>query len=93
MLYYQRPETLYRKSFAISSNPHPFFLTTSPPMQVPKVDLEEEYVNKVYNAIAPHFSSTRYKAWPAVDSFLRSQDPGSFGADIGWVALLCLTQL
>jgi ubiquinone/menaquinone biosynthesis C-methylase UbiE len=52
-------------------------------MQVPPVSLEQEYVNNVYDAIAPHFSSTRYKAWPAVDTFLQSQPSYSFGADVG----------
>ena len=28
--------------------------------------LEEQYVHNVYNAIAPHFSSTRFAVWPKV---------------------------
>ncbi|KAJ1654083.1 tRNA methyltransferase, has a role in tRNA modification [Dispira simplex] len=44
---------------------------------------EEEFVHQVYNHIAPHFSNTRYKAWPVVEDFLRQQSPGSLGADVG----------
>ena len=40
-------------------------------------------MHKVYDAIASHFSSTRYKPWPRVDVYIRSQAPGSVGADIG----------
>ncbi|CAG8979966.1 hypothetical protein HYALB_00010734 [Hymenoscyphus albidus] len=44
---------------------------------------EEQHVHTVYNEIAPHFSSTRYKPWPIVKTFLQSQPPGSLGLDIG----------
>ncbi|CCF57539.1 hypothetical protein KAFR_0C05480 [Kazachstania africana CBS 2517] len=44
---------------------------------------EEEYVHKVYNEIAPHFSQTRYKPWPIVSSFLMEQTVGSVGIDVG----------
>ncbi|ORY46743.1 hypothetical protein BCR33DRAFT_637631, partial [Rhizoclosmatium globosum] len=37
----------------------------------------------VYEAIAPHFSATRYKPWPVVETFLKSLPPGSIGADVG----------
>lgn len=50
--------------------------------------LEEEYVHNVYDAIASEFSTTRYKAWPAVDSFLKSQPANSFGADVGYEACI-----
>ncbi|KAI9341762.1 S-adenosyl-L-methionine-dependent methyltransferase [Zopfochytrium polystomum] len=46
-------------------------------------ELEREHVHAVYDAIAPHFSATRYKPWPVVDNFLRSLPLGSLGADIG----------
>lgn len=46
-------------------------------------DYEEEHVHKVYEQIASHFSSTRYKPWPIVESFLKSQIPGSIGLDVG----------
>ncbi|KAK4156670.1 oxidoreductase [Chaetomidium leptoderma] len=44
---------------------------------------ERTHVHGVYEAIAPHFSATRYKPWPAVASFLRSQVPGAVGLDVG----------
>lgn len=44
---------------------------------------EEEYVHKVYNEIAPHFSQTRYKPWPIVTKFLHDQSMGSVGIDVG----------
>ncbi|KAL2149601.1 hypothetical protein VTH82DRAFT_8253 [Thermothelomyces myriococcoides] len=44
---------------------------------------ERAHVHGVYEAIAPHFSATRYKPWPAVESFLRSQAPGAVGLDVG----------
>lgn len=46
-------------------------------------DYEEEHVHEVYQQIATHFSSTRYKPWPIVHDFLLSQSPGSVGLDIG----------
>jgi tRNA (uracil-5-)-methyltransferase TRM9 len=46
-------------------------------------DYEEEHVHGVYQQIASHFSSTRYKPWPIVNDFLLSQSPGSVGLDIG----------
>jgi tRNA (uracil-5-)-methyltransferase TRM9 len=44
---------------------------------------ERTHVHGVYEAIAPHFSATRYKPWPAVASFLRAQPPGALGLDVG----------
>ncbi|KAH8704270.1 S-adenosyl-L-methionine-dependent methyltransferase [Talaromyces proteolyticus] len=44
---------------------------------------EQEHVHNVYQKIASHFSSTRYKPWPIVERFLQSQKPGSIGLDIG----------
>ncbi|KAH3900348.1 probable tRNA (carboxymethyluridine(34)-5-O)-methyltransferase [Saccharomycodes ludwigii] len=44
---------------------------------------EEEYVHKVYNEIAHHFSETRYKPWPVVKEFLTSRETGSIGIDVG----------
>ncbi|XP_044059506.1 alkylated DNA repair protein alkB homolog 8 [Siniperca chuatsi] len=45
--------------------------------------LEKEYVHRVYNAIASHFSSTRHSPWPRVCHFLCSLPPGSVLADVG----------
>ncbi|CBZ26116.1 conserved hypothetical protein [Leishmania mexicana MHOM/GT/2001/U1103] len=44
---------------------------------------EREHVHDVYSAIADHFSSTRYKAWPQVSAFLESLPPFSLVADVG----------
>ncbi|KAL9110874.1 MAG: hypothetical protein Q9227_004674 [Pyrenula ochraceoflavens] len=44
---------------------------------------EHKHVHNVYEQIASHFSSTRYKPWPVVERFLRDQQPGSVGLDIG----------
>ncbi|MCJ1479678.1 tRNA methyltransferase, has a role in tRNA modification [Lambiella insularis] len=41
------------------------------------------HVHNVYDQIASHFSSTRYKPWPIVEQFLKSLSPGSVGLDIG----------
>ncbi|CZS99980.1 hypothetical protein WAI453_003436 [Rhynchosporium graminicola] len=57
----------------ISPNPNP----------VPPESYEEQHVHQVYEQIASHFSSTRYKPWPIVESFLQSVAPGSIGLDIG----------
>lgn len=45
--------------------------------------LEKEYVHRVYDAIASHFSSTRHSPWPRVCDFLSSLSPGSVLADVG----------
>ncbi|KAM6291258.1 tRNA (carboxymethyluridine(34)-5-O)-methyltransferase ALKBH8 isoform 2-T2 [Porphyrio hochstetteri] len=45
--------------------------------------LEQEYVHKVYEEIATHFSSTRHSPWPRVVEFLRSLPKGSIVADVG----------
>ena len=44
---------------------------------------EETHVHQVYEDIASHFSSTRYKPWPIVERFLKDCAPGSIGVDIG----------
>ncbi|KAF2118718.1 S-adenosyl-L-methionine-dependent methyltransferase [Lophiotrema nucula] len=46
-------------------------------------DYEATHVHAVYEDIASHFSSTRYKPWPIVDRFLKALPDGSIGADIG----------
>ncbi|XP_058084798.1 tRNA (carboxymethyluridine(34)-5-O)-methyltransferase isoform X2 [Magnolia sinica] len=46
-------------------------------------DIERKYVHRVYDAIAPHFSSTRFAKWPKVASFLNSLVPGSVILDAG----------
>ncbi|KAF2640812.1 S-adenosyl-L-methionine-dependent methyltransferase [Massarina eburnea CBS 473.64] len=44
---------------------------------------EEEHVHSVYEQIASHFSSTRYKPWPIVERFLTELPDGAVGADVG----------
>ncbi|KAF9910174.1 Alkylated DNA repair protein alkB 8 [Linnemannia zychae] len=44
---------------------------------------EQQYVHSVYQAIAPHFSATRYKPWPVVEEFLKTMPTGYVGADVG----------
>ncbi|THH07298.1 hypothetical protein EW145_g3483 [Phellinidium pouzarii] len=44
---------------------------------------ESTHVHRVYDAIAPHFSSTRYKPWPVVAAFLARLPFGSVGLDAG----------
>jgi tRNA (uracil-5-)-methyltransferase TRM9 len=46
-------------------------------------EYEEKHVHNVYEKIASHFSSTRYKPWPIVHDFLLSLSPGSVGLDVG----------
>ncbi|KAG8584701.1 hypothetical protein GDO81_004726 [Engystomops pustulosus] len=45
--------------------------------------LEMEYVHKVYEDIAGHFSSTRHTPWPKVVDFLMGLSVGSLVADVG----------
>ncbi|XP_040832817.1 alkylated DNA repair protein alkB homolog 8 [Ochotona curzoniae] len=45
--------------------------------------LEQEYVHRVYEEIAGHFSSTRHTPWPHIVQFLKSLPNGSIVADIG----------
>ncbi|CAG8661775.1 7268_t:CDS:2, partial [Paraglomus brasilianum] len=49
----------------------------------PPEKTEQTHVHDVYEAIATHFSATRYKPWPVVEDFLKSMAVGSIGADIG----------
>jgi tRNA (uracil-5-)-methyltransferase TRM9 len=44
---------------------------------------EAEHVHDVYEQIATHFSSTRYKPWPIVEQFLLQLPDGSIGLDVG----------
>lgn len=44
---------------------------------------EHQHVHEVYDSIAAHFSSTRYKPWPLVRQFVDSLPVGSFLADVG----------
>ncbi|KAL8712847.1 MAG: hypothetical protein Q9220_003055 [cf. Caloplaca sp. 1 TL-2023] len=44
---------------------------------------EDQFVHGVYEQIASHFSSTRYKHWPIVQRFLQEVPSGSVGLDVG----------
>lgn len=44
---------------------------------------EQEHVHDVYEQIASHFSTTRYKPWPIIERFLKQMPNGSVGVDIG----------
>ncbi|KAH9484025.1 tRNA (carboxymethyluridine(34)-5-O)-methyltransferase [Psilocybe cubensis] len=44
---------------------------------------EDQNVHAIYNEIASHFSSTRYKPWPIIAAFLQSLTTGSIGLDSG----------
>lgn len=57
-------------------------VVSAPPVSTPS-QYESEHVHEVYDAIASHFSSTRYKPWPVVASFLASLPSGSVGIDSG----------
>ena len=47
-------------------------------------EVEIEHVRSVYNAIAPQWHGTRYKAWPRVAKFcLMNCGPGALVADVG----------
>ncbi|KAK9096795.1 hypothetical protein Sjap_022292 [Stephania japonica] len=46
-------------------------------------DIEKKYVHHVYDAIAPHFSSTRFAKWPKVATFLNSLPQGAVVLDAG----------
>jgi len=45
--------------------------------------LEDENVRDVYDAIAGHFSATRFAIWPRVREFIESLPPGALVADVG----------
>lgn len=46
-------------------------------------DIEKKYVYEIYDKIASHFSSTRYKPWPKIKVFLDQIPEGSIVADVG----------
>ncbi|KAJ3755830.1 S-adenosyl-L-methionine-dependent methyltransferase [Lentinula raphanica] len=44
---------------------------------------EDTHVHSIYEQIAPHFSSTRYKPWPVIAAFLSNLPSGWVGLDSG----------
>ncbi|KAL4301285.1 hypothetical protein HN51_052702 [Arachis hypogaea] len=57
--------------------------TASPTRVQSTPEIEKKYVHRVYDAIAPHFSSTRFAKWPKVAAFLSSLASGSLVLDAG----------
>lgn len=47
------------------------------------LSFEEIHVHQTYDAIASHFSASRYKEWPKVAAFLLQQPPYALVADAG----------
>uniref|UniRef100_A0A3B4WFG6 tRNA (carboxymethyluridine(34)-5-O)-methyltransferase n=1 Tax=Seriola lalandi dorsalis TaxID=1841481 RepID=A0A3B4WFG6_SERLL len=68
---------------ASAPSPSPPSAPSIPSCHADATRLEEEYVHRVYDAIASHFSSTRHSPWPRVCHFLSSLSPGSVLADVG----------
>ncbi|KAH0444561.1 tRNA (uracil-5-)-methyltransferase trm9 [Colletotrichum camelliae] len=68
---------------AVAPSSTPTAQTQTDGQQEDAESYESRHVHTVYEAIAPHFSSTRYKPWPLVSSFLLSLAPGSVGLDAG----------
>lgn len=62
---------------ANASNPIP------PNNSANALTFEQEHVHMVYNAIASHFSASRYKEWPRIAAFVQSLSPFSLVADAG----------
>ncbi|KIK59810.1 hypothetical protein GYMLUDRAFT_97515 [Collybiopsis luxurians FD-317 M1] len=59
----------------------PSVISTIPPSDA--AEYEATHVHAIYEQIAPHFSSTRYKPWPVIASFLTNLPPGWIGLDSG----------
>eukprot|EP00041_Stephanoeca_diplocostata_P023780 m.591639 g.591639 ORF g.591639 m.591639 type:complete len:656 (-) comp22382_c0_seq2:387-2354(-) len=71
---------------AMKSVPIPWdLLSTAQELKDPKImpSVEVDHVKNLYNAIAPHWHYTRFKAWPKVEEFVLSLPRGSLVGDIG----------
>ncbi|XP_056229182.1 alkylated DNA repair protein alkB homolog 8 [Seriola aureovittata] len=77
------PSTCDSQGAASAPSPSPPSPPSIPSCHAGATRLEEEYVHRVYDAIASHFSSTRHSPWPRVCHFLSSLSPGSVLADVG----------
>ncbi|KAK1436385.1 hypothetical protein QVD17_02164 [Tagetes erecta] len=62
-------------------NPSSPLNTDANPSSTPEI--EKKHVHRVYDAIAPHFSATRFAKWPKVSSFLNNLPSGSVILDAG----------
>ncbi|KAJ3735447.1 S-adenosyl-L-methionine-dependent methyltransferase [Lentinula guzmanii] len=56
---------------------------TSATVSANPLTYEDTHVHAIYEQIAPHFSSTRYKPWPVIAAFLSSLPTGWVGLDSG----------
>jgi alkylated DNA repair protein alkB family protein 8 len=65
------------------SSPNPTHARLCPPAEASLQHLEDLHVNAVYNAIAPHFSATRFAVWPKVRQFVESLPSAALVADVG----------
>ena len=65
-------------SSSSSSSPPP---TSGPPLGTPQI--ETDHVHALYDAIAPHFSSTRHSPWPRVARYVQALPPGALLLDAG----------
>ncbi|KYR02802.1 putative Generic methyl-transferase/SAM [Tieghemostelium lacteum] len=45
--------------------------------------VENSHVHQIYDKIALHFDSTRYKTWPIIEKFLLELNTGLIGIDVG----------
>uniref|UniRef100_A0A665UFQ1 tRNA (carboxymethyluridine(34)-5-O)-methyltransferase n=1 Tax=Echeneis naucrates TaxID=173247 RepID=A0A665UFQ1_ECHNA len=77
------PSTCDSQGAASAFSPSPSSPPSLPCCHADATRLEEEYVHRVYNAIASHFSSTRHSPWPSVCHFLSLLPAGSVLADVG----------
>lgn len=72
-------EPCITESLSVSGNG-----TTTSSMSVKSTpEIEKKFVHHVYDAIAPHFSATRFAKWPKVAAFLSSLPLGSLVLDAG----------
>ncbi|KAB0370737.1 hypothetical protein FD755_017146 [Muntiacus reevesi] len=86
------PVMLPRRSLLVMTGESRYLWThgqmKEPPASFPESDkealqLEQDYVHRVYEEIARHFSSTRHTPWPHIVEFLKALPSGSLVADIG----------
>lgn len=57
--------------------------TQAPSEPEPAAAYEDAHVHQVYDGIAAHFASTRYKPWPIIAAFLADLRDGWIGLDAG----------
>ncbi|KAJ7632493.1 S-adenosyl-L-methionine-dependent methyltransferase [Roridomyces roridus] len=61
----------------------PAVTATHVPESEPAAEYEDAHVHQVYDHIAGHFASTRYKPWPIIAAFLAGLRDGWIGLDAG----------